>query len=802
MRISLNWLNDYIDLKGISTTEIVERLTMSGLEVEDVIDQNEVYKNFIVGFVEKKDKHPNADRLSVCIVSTGKESLKVICGAPNVERGQKIVFAPIGSIIPNGNFEIKKAKIRGVESFGMICAEDELLLSDDHKGIIVLDPKLKEGTPIIDVYNLKDVIMDIAITPNRPDALSHLGVARDLSALYKRDLVIPEVNFDESDIDINEFASIEIEDEINCPRYSTRVVTDVTIEESPDWLKSKLSSIGLRPINNIVDITNYVMYETGQPLHAFDLDRLTGKKIIVKSTVKKSKFTSLDSKERELLPGTLMICDAEKNVAIAGLIGGENSEIYDDTKKVLIESAYFKPSSIRKTSKFTQLSTDASYRFERGTDPNNTLCAAERTAALISEITGGKIAKGAIDVYPKKIEERVLIFRINRLNKVLGFEIRMEESTQILEKLGFGVKQKSSEELEVTVPTFRPDVEREVDLFEEIARISGYDDIPTISKISITLDTKHDETIFTNNIRDYSNALGLSEIITNPLQAVQLAKLTGNEIKLSNPLSADMAYLRTSLLPGALSVVARNLNRGEKNLSLFEIGNVFNLKDGNNVINSFDDFEEQEKLIFIFTGKKIEREWYSKTEEYNFYDLKGIINSLFEKISLDNLLNDSYYSIYNNIYEFYLTKTFKGTEVGLGGKVRSVVLKQFDIEQNVFSFEIKLNALKKIPIIGKKYSELLKYPKVIRDFAFIFNKTVMFDDVKNFIQVKSSKLLQNVSVFDIFESKELGTNKRSMAFELEYFNTNRTLTEEEVEKDFKKMIKLVSKQFDAQLRGN
>jgi phenylalanyl-tRNA synthetase beta chain len=469
---------------------------------------------------------------------------------------------------------------------------------------------------------------------------------------------------------------------------------------------------------------------------------------------------------------------------------------------VLIESAYFNPSSIRKTSKYSQLSTDASYRFERGTDPNKTLYAAERTAALIGKIAGGKIAKGSIDVYPKKIEERVIKFRLQRLNKVLGFEVSAEESIQIFEKLGFGVKQLENEEMQVIVPTFRPDIEQEVDLFEEIARISGYKNIPTIPRISITLDTKHDETVLTNSVRDYSNALGLSEIINNPLQPEQLAKLTGNAVKLSNPLSMDMAYLRTTLLPGALSVVARNLNRGEKNLSLFEIGNVFNLKEEKSAINSFDDFDEEEKIIFVLSGNKIEREWFADSEEYDFYDLKGVVNSFLSKISLDNLLNDSYYSIYNNIYEFYLTKNFKDRVVGLGGKIRSDVLKQFDIEQDVYCFEFNFSELKKTTVVSNKYSEPLKYPKVFRDFAFIFDKTVLFDDVRNFIQVKSSKLLKNVNVFDIFESKELGSNKRSMAFELEYFDTEKTLTEEEVEKDFEKLIKLVSKQFNAKLRGN
>ena len=352
-------------------------------------------------------------------------------------------------------------------------------------------------------------------------------------------------------------------------------------------MKQRLKSVGLRPINNIVDITNFVMHECGQPLHAFDLDRLNGNKIIIKSTSTKSKFTTLDSKERELAQETLMICDAEKDVAIAGVMGGENSEIYDNTKNVLIESAYFNPSSIRKTSKYLQLSTDASYRFERGTDPGNTMYAAERTAQLLKEIAGGKIAKGSIDVYPKVINELVLKLRLSRVSKLLGFDVSKENTVTILTDLGFTVDEISDDELKVNVPTFRPDVEREVDLIEEIARIFGYDNVPTIPKISIPLGAKHDETSFTDRLKEYANSLGLFEMINNPLQPESLAKLTGSAILVSNPQSMDMAYLRTSLLSGALSVVSRNLNKGEKTLALFEIGNVFNLHEGKDAVNSF-----------------------------------------------------------------------------------------------------------------------------------------------------------------------------------------------------------------------
>lgn len=801
MKISLNWLKEYINLEGINTDEVVNELTMCGLEVEDVIDQNKTYKDFIVGLVTDKKKHSNADKLSVCSVSDGKENFQVVCGAPNVEKGQKVVFAPVGTIIPAGNFKIKKAKIRGVESFGMICAEDELGISDDHTGILVLDAKLKEGTSISNALGLNDVIFEIAITPNRQDALSHIGVARDLSAIFKRELKRPKIKLVESKTDINKLASISIEDEVNCPRYSARVVTDVRIEESPDWLKRKITSIGLRPINNIVDITNMVLHECGQPLHAFDLDRLNGKKIVVKSTKAKSKFTTLDSKVRELDKDTLMICDAERDVAIAGVMGGENSEVYDDTKNILIESAYFNPSSVRRTSKYLQLSTDASYRFERGTDPDNTIFAADRTAQLISEIAGGKIAKGVIDVYPNKIKEKVFSLRLERVTKLLGYSVQRDEIIRILTTLDFNVEEKIDGKFAVTVPNFRSDIEGEVDLIEEIARISGYNNVPTITRINIPLESKQDETSFTNDLKEYANSLGLYEMINNPLQTEHMAKLTGNPIRISNPLSKDMEFLRTSLFPGVMSVIERNLKRGEKSLTVYEIGNVFKLKDKNKEIKSFDDYSEEEMMIIVIIGDKIVREWFADSESYNFFDLKGIVDTFLDKIKLDNPLNDSYHANDNTIYDESFTKSANKDVIGFGGSVLKSVLKKFDIEQEVFCFELYLNKLKRLQKANRKFTETLKYPKVIRDFAFIFDKKTTYQEVKELINVKSSDLLKEVNVFDIFESEELGSNKKSMAFQLTFFDENRTLEDVEVEKDFENLIKIISKKFNARLRG-
>ncbi len=530
MKVSLNWLKEYVALDGISVKEISNKLTMSGLEVEDIVEQNEIYKNFVVGYVKDTKEHPNADKLSLCTVSTGTEDFEVICGAPNVEKEQKVVFAKIGAIIPKGKSQLGKAKIRGIESFGMLCSEAELELSDSREEIMVLDKHLKEGTPITEALSLNDVIMEISITPNRADALSHIGVARDLAVLLKCKLKIPRIKFSKSSIPRNEQVSVKILDTGNCPRYVAKVVKNITVKDSPEWLKSKLIAIGLRPINNVVDTTNFVMYETGQPLHAFDLKKLRGREIIVKSTSEESVFKTLDSKNRKLPAGTLMICDADKSIAIAGVMGGENSEISNQTVDIVIESAYFNPSSIRRTSKILGLSTEASYRFERGCDPNNALYAAQRAAQIICELSGGEVAEGEVDVYPQKINECEVRLRINRVNKLLGYDIEKKKILYILIGLGFEITFESDDELHLKVPTYRPDVEREADVIEEIARINGYDNIPTIEKISITLDRKHDESEFAGKVRNIAAGLGFYEMINNPLQSEKTASLIGNKI--------------------------------------------------------------------------------------------------------------------------------------------------------------------------------------------------------------------------------------------------------------------------------
>jgi phenylalanyl-tRNA synthetase beta chain len=800
MKISLNWLNDYINLKDISLEEILDKLTYAGLEVEEVEDQAKNYENMVVGFVIEAKKHPNADKLSLCKVSDGKEEFNIVCGAPNVATGQKIVFAKVGSIIPNGKFKIEKAKIRGEVSFGMICSERELNISDNHEGIMVLNPSLKEGTSIADALEMNDVILEIAITPNRADALSHIGIARDLSALFNRPLKYPEIKLNESGKNSNELASVEIVDVENCPRYVGKVVTNVTIKESPDWLKKKIKSIGSRPINNVVDVTNFILHEIGQPLHAFDLDKLNGKKIVVRSAGNDTKFTTLDSKERNLQSKDLMICDAKKAVAIAGVMGGENSEVTESTKNILIESAFFNPSSIRKTAKNLGLSTDASYRFERGTDPNITLWAAQRAAQLIQKTAGGEISFGEIDAYPKTITKRSTKLRFSRLDQVLGYHIENLEVEKILLGLGFEITGNSKNELMVNIPSYRHDVEREIDLIEEVARIYGYNKIPEVSKISVTLEEKVDHSAFDDKVRVLLNSLGFYEIITNSLLSEEIANRFGKPINVMNPQSSEMSHLRPSLLPGMLTTISNNLKVNEKDLQLFEIGKVFEqLSEAK--INSFNDFKETEQLLMITTGNFIRTEWFEKDRPFDIYDMKGLMNSFLTNLLTGITVVDKYSDHDPQFLDYAFEIVANEKNLGICGKLKKEICALFDINQDVFLFQTNLNELKQIPIPKKTFKDLLKFPKVYRDCAFVLDSNIRSDQVAEVIKESGSNLLHNVKLFDIFQSESLGPGKKSLAFQLEYYDPARTLTEEEIEKIFSKTVKSVEQKFNAQLRG-
>ncbi|MBK7106310.1 MAG: phenylalanine--tRNA ligase subunit beta [Ignavibacteriae bacterium] len=798
MIVSLNWLKEYVNLEGISVQEIVDKLTTSGSEVEEVIDKSSEFNNINVAKVENVKKHPNADKLSVCKVNDGTKIYDVVCGAPNVQAGQTVAFAKVGAIIPNGKFEIKEAKIRGEKSSGMICAEDELGLSEDHSGIMVLDENLKIGEPLAKALNMDDVILEVAITPNRSDELSHIGLARDLSAIFNRELNLPKLQTEFKIVEKNKFAEIKIENLQACPRYSGIVVKNIKVDESPKWLKDKLTKIGLRPINNIVDITNFVLHEVGQPLHAFDLDKISGSKIIVKNFVGEGKFTTLDSKERNMFSSDLMICDAEKPIAIAGVMGGENSEVTSETKNLLIESAYFNPSSVRKTAKHLGLSSDASYRFERGIDPNGTLFAGLRTAELIQQIAGGEIITEIIDVYPNKIEEKILNVRFSRIEKILGFKISEEKIKSILVGLKFQIVNSDEEKIEVKVPTFRNDIEREIDLIEEIIRIYGLDEIPPVQKISLSLNKKVDETDFENSVKNKLIALEFNEVISNSLLSDEKIIGSKNPIKVLNPQSTEMSTLRTTLLPGILMNISRNIKVKETDLRFFEIGEVFS--SVNNNIKSFEDIEENQNLILAICGERISSSWFHKNQEFDFYDLVGFNDRILSSLNFNGKFEKEF-ECDDNIFEYGFTQKIDNKIIGIGGKINQAILEKFDISKDVFVVEYNLTQFKTFDRLLKKNIPLLKYPKVFRDFSFILDKKITYFEVLKTIKESSSNLLKNVNLFDIFESESLGMDKKSLAFQLEYFDEAKTLREEEIDADFWKTIEAVKIKFNAELRG-
>lgn len=802
MKISLNWLKDHINLDGITAEQIAHELNMAGIEVEDMTDYSEKFRNFVVGYVEETEKHPNADKLTVCKVNTGGEISQIICGAPNVAAGQKVPVALPGAVVPSNGMEIKQAKLRGVVSNGMICSEAELDISKDHSGILVLPDHYEAGKPLAEAMGINDIVFEVSITPNRPDALSHVGIARELGAIFGREICMPLTDHEVSGTAINAVASVEIKDAVNCPRYSALAVLGCEVKDSPDWLKMRLKAVGLRPINNIVDITNYVLYELGQPLHAFDLDTLEGSKIIVKKAAAGEEFVTLDSQKRKLNSDILMICDGAKPVAVAGIMGGENSEVTSSTKNILIESAFFNPSNIRKSARFLGLNTDASYRFERGADYGNTVNAAKLAAKMMAELAGGKIADGIIDVYPKPFEKRIITLRKSRITRILGYHIPDETAEGILKRLGMTIESDDSAagEWKIGVPSCRHDIEREIDLIEELARIYSYDRIPEFDSITIKLNSRPDEQAFTDLMRKEAISLGFNEILTNSFIPSETAALFDEPVKVMNPLTSDMDVLRTSLIPGALAVIRNNMNTGTRDLQLFETGTVFSMSGDE--IKSFENISEREKLLIVLTGSKTGKTWYSEEKKFGFYDLKGYADTILSKKVLDYSLNDFYYATSNNIFDINFTISIKNKLLCRGGKVKEEVAAIYGIEQDVFCAEFDLANMCELGNSASRFRQLLKYPKIVRDCAFVVDKAVKYSDIENFIFKQSAGLLKKVELFDIYESETLGSDKRSLAFSLEYYDYNRTLTEEETEKEFFGIIEKVKKEFNAVLRGN
>ena len=640
MKISLNWLRNYIDI-SLPVDDLVKGLTDLGIEVESVEDQQKKLDKFVIGKVLERKKHPNADKLSVCKVDAGTgEILNIVCGAPNVDAGQTVCVALVGAIVPNGGFEIKKAKLRGEPSEGMICSARELELGDDHSGIMVLDTELPVGTPFAEYLKQNDVVIEISITPNRGDLLSHIGIARELGALTGNKLKEPEIQDDFSGSGLAEKISVDIENPKGCLRYCGSLVEGITVKESPEWLKNTLTAVGLRPINNIVDVTNYVMMECGQPLHAFDYDAISGKKIIVRSAGNDKKFVTLDSKERTLRDDILLICDGSKPVALAGIMGGENSEINNNTVNVFIESAYFDPVLTRLSSKFLGLQSDSSYRFERGVDIDRTEWACKRAASLIAELGGGKIVNGFIDNYPVKLDKLNVALRLSHLNRIAGTEYSAEQAIELLGKIGIEKVTATNEEITFSIPqSRREDLTREIDLIEDVIRLDGYDKIEIPESGNLYFDTRDfqgKQYDMLREVRKYIVGRGFKEVISNTLVEDNFEKKFGeNFISLMNPSSDKMNVLRSNLYTGMFEVIKLNFENSNTSLKLFETGNSFTNDEKGGIV-------ENKSILLVMTGERDFKHFSEKSRNFNILDMAAEAEGLLAKLSVENIKKYDY----------------------------------------------------------------------------------------------------------------------------------------------------------------
>lgn len=809
MKISYNWLKQFIDIEW-TPEQTSELLTDLGLEVEGLEKYQSVkggLEGVVVGKVLTCKKHPNADKLKITTVDLGEDApVQIVCGAPNVAAGQNVPVATIGTTLyteEGDSWTIKKGKIRGEESHGMICAEDELGLGKSHDGIMVLDEALKIGTPAADIFDIEnDTVFEIGLTPNRADAMSHYGTARDLKAgllqkEVKVELITPSVsafNVENRTLKID----VDVIDKALAPRYCGVTISGIKVAESPDWLKHRLQAIGLSPINNVVDTTNYVLHELGQPLHAFDANKIEGDKIEVKTLKKGTKFVTLDGVERELHEEDLMICDSEKPMCIAGVFGGIDSGVTDKTKSIFLESAYFNPVSVRKTAKRHGLNTDASFRFERGIDPNITDYALKRAALLIQELAGGDITSDIVDIYPKKIEDFQVRLSFENAKKIIGEEIPRETIKRILTSLDIKINNVTEAGLGLTVPAFRNDVQREADIIEEILRVYGYNNISISEKLnaSISSMSRFEDYKVQNAVGTQLAGQGFFEILSNSLTTPNYADLSEklkseHNIEMLNPLSNDLSVLRQSLIFSGLEAIAYNINRKRADLKLFEFGKTYH--------NYSEEKAEPKRLTLFATGNQNTESWNSDSNAKNdFFLLKGVVTAVLERLSI-NRFNES--PIKNDIFG-------EGVSLGLGkmnlvnfGLVSKKILKHFDISQEVvcadFNWDNILDMVKRNKITFKS---IPKYPEVRRDFALLLDDSVTFESIFKIAKQTEKQLLKQVNLFDVYQGKNLPAGKKSYAVSFTLQDEHKTLNDKQIDKIMGKLQANFEKQLGAELR--
>ncbi|MEZ4796133.1 MAG: phenylalanine--tRNA ligase subunit beta [Flavobacteriaceae bacterium] len=809
MKISYNWLKQFIKIDW-NAEKTGELLTDLGLEIEGIEAYQSVkggLEGVIVGEVLTCEQHPNADRLKITTVNVGaKEPLHIVCGAPNVAAGQKVPVATIGTTLYTLEGEawtIKKGKIRGEVSEGMICSEDEIGLGTSHDGIMVLDKTIKVGTPVADIFKLEnDQVFEIGLTPNRADAMSHFGVARDLKA----GLIQQEINLELITPSVSAFhvdnrslkIDVDLKDKKRAPRYCGVTISDLKVEASPSWLQHRLKAIGLSPINNVVDATNYVLHELGQPLHAFDADKINGKKIIVKTLPTGTKFTTLDDVERELHEEDLMICDGKENpMCIAGVFGGIHSGVTEETTSIFLESAYFDPVSIRKTAKRHALNTDASFRFERGIDPNITEYALKRAALLIAEIADGEITSDVIDEYPVKIEDFQVRLSFEKAKNLIGEEIPRETIKRILMSLDIKINNVTETGLGLTVPAFRNDVQREADIIEEILRVYGYNNVTTTEKLnaSISNSSRFEDHKLQNVVGNQLVSQGFYEIMANSLTTPNYAKLSEqlkeeHNVTMINPLSTDLSVLRQSLLFSGLEAIEHNINRRQTSLKLFEFGKTYH--------NYNDAREEHKHLSLLVTGNKNTERWNAENKTSDFFFLKGTVEAILNRLGISRARTSP---IKNDVFS-------EGLSLGLGkttlvdfGIVKKSILKKFGISQEVLFADFNWDNILEVAKHNKiTFTDIPKYPEVRRDFALLLDQSVSFEDIHKIANQTEKQLLKNVNLFDVYEGKNLSKGKKSYAVSFTLQDEHKTLTDKEIDKIMSKLQANFEKQLGAELR--
>ncbi len=816
MKISYSWLKDYIKLNQ-SPEEICDILTQTGLEVgglEEVETIKGGMKGLVIGEVITCEKHPNSDHLSVTTVNIGTdELLHIVCGAPNVAASQKVVVATVGTTLYSGDdeFKIKKSKIRGEVSMGMICAEDEIGIGTDHDGIIVLDENARVGTAAKDHFNVEsDWIIEIDLTPNRIDGASHIGAARDLAAFLKKTEnieytkpLVDKFKIDNRDLEI----PVELKNPEACKRYAGITISNIEVKESPDWLQNRLKTIGLSPINNIVDITNYVLFETGQPLHAFDAAEIKGGKVIVQTLPAKTKFTTLDEVERELDKDDLMICNAVEGMCIGGVFGGINSGVKESTKHIFLESACFDPIFIRKTARRHGLSTDASFRFERGTDPNGVIYALKRAALLIKEIAGGTISSDIVDIYLEPIEDFKVNITYANVTRLIGKDLGAKQIKSILTSLEIKIEDESENGLSLLVPPYRVDVKREVDVIEEILRIYGYNNIEIPTQVNSSLQTaeKPDPNKVRELIAETLTAQGFHEIWSNSLtKANYYEELKDYKkeqtVKMVNPLSADLNGMRQTLLFGGLESIMYNANRQNKNLKLYEFGNCYFYKGTELKDKPANNYWEENHLGLFITGNTETESWSKKEETTSFYELKTYAENILKKLGL-SIQKIQISETENELFVEGLRYTFNNKVILELGVVANNLLKKFDIENTVYYADFNWDNVffqhKKHKVT---FEELPKFPAVRRDLALLINSAVKFEQIKESAFKVERQILRSVDLFDVYEGKGIPAGKKSYAVSFILQDDQRTLKEKQIDKTMQKLIAAFGREFDAELR--